>query len=83
MKKLFYCSVFIYSICSSQITNIPDSQFEQALIDQNIDSDGIVNGQVLTSDVNSLISLYLDNYFLSDLTGLQDFFGNPMQSKES
>lgn len=61
----------------SQITSVPDSEFEQALIDQNIDSDGIINGQVLTSDIENLndLDLSLNNvtYTITDLTGLQDF----------
>jgi len=73
MKKIFYFLFFTYSICLSQITNIPDAQFEQALIDQNIDSDGVLNGQVFTNDINNLNSLYLGTYFINDLTGLEDF----------
>ncbi len=57
----------------SQITLVPDNQFEQELIDQNIDSDGVLNGQVFTSDIENLNDLTL-YYNISDLTGLQDFF---------
>jgi hypothetical protein len=57
----------------AQVTNIPDPNFEQALIDLGIDSDGIVNGQVLTSDIETVISLNVENKFIQDLTGLEDF----------
>lgn len=43
------------------------------MIDLNIDSDGIINGQVLTNDIENLNDLSLGFYFISDLTGLQDF----------
>ncbi|WP_121667942.1 T9SS type A sorting domain-containing protein [Mesonia aquimarina] len=55
----------------AQTTSIPDQQFEQILINEGIDSDGIINGQVLTSDINNVQSLALNN--VEDLTGLQDF----------
>src|SRR5690606_36671025 len=57
-----------------QITLIPDSNFEQALINLNIDSDGTINGQVLTSDIESVTELVLlYNYSIADMTGIQDF----------
>jgi hypothetical protein len=61
----------------SQVTLIPDQEFEQALVDQNIDSDGIINGQVLTTDIENLedldLGLNAGLYFITDFTGLQDF----------
>lgn len=57
----------------SQITIIPDPVFEQKLIDLGIDSDGMVNGQVLTSDIESILSLNLFASSITDLTGLEDF----------
>ncbi len=35
----------------SQVTLIPDPNFEGYLVNVGIDTDGIVNGQVLTSDI--------------------------------
>ncbi|WP_026450832.1 T9SS type A sorting domain-containing protein [Aequorivita capsosiphonis] len=57
----------------AQITNIPDPIFEQALIDLGIDSDGVVNGQVLTSDIEAIISLDVSERFVHDLTGIEGF----------
>ncbi len=57
----------------AQITQIPDPVFEQALIDLGIDSDGIINGQVLTSDVETVISLNLNHKGIDDITGIEDF----------
>src|SRR5690554_3205494 len=78
MKNILYFLFFIavsYKI-TAQITYIPDQGFEQHLINLNIDSDGIINGQVLTSDVENVTELEIfgyDYFELSDLTGIQDF----------
>ncbi len=65
----------IYSLtCSvSNTVNITDSNFEQALIDQNIDSDGIVNGLVLKSDIETITFLDVNNENISNLTGIEGF----------
>lgn len=65
--------LFFISVLSSyaQTTAIPDTQFEQILINQGIDSDNTLNGQVLTSDIVGVLHLNLQ--FVNDLTGLQDF----------
>jgi hypothetical protein len=55
----------------AQTTAIPDTQFEQILINEGIDSDGTINGQVLTSDIVGVLNLNLQD--VQDLTGLQDF----------
>src|SRR5690554_6692288 len=74
MKTLLYILLFSIGASSfAQITYIPDSLFEQALIDLGIDSDGTINGQVLTSDIESVIVLDLDHRGIQDLTGLEDF----------
>ena len=69
---LFTILLFVF-ISYSQTTIIPDTNFEQALIDLEIDSDGIINGQVLTSDIDTVITLNLFNIFIQDLTGIEDF----------
>lgn len=56
-----------------QVTLIPDSNFEQALIDSGIDSDGTINGQVLTSDISSVTWLDVSYKMIQDLTGIEDF----------
>lgn len=71
--------VFLFSLClapfglTAQITNIPDQNFEQTLIDLGIDSDNTVNGQVLTSDVETITTLIIKYKNISDLTGIEDF----------
>ncbi len=56
-----------------QTTQIPDPNFEQALIDLGIDSDGTLNGQVLTTDIQDVITLELINKRIEDLTGVEGF----------
>ena len=78
MKNILYLLFFIVVSykTTAQITYIPDQGFEYALIYFNIDSDGIVNGQVLTSDVENVTELVLeggDLPYIYDLTGIQYF----------
>lgn len=65
--------VFNTSCSSQQITLIPDSNFEQRLIALNIDTDGVVNGQVFTADINTITNLNVNYSGISDLTGIEDF----------
>ncbi|NJX15809.1 T9SS type A sorting domain-containing protein [Tamlana crocina] len=76
IKLLSFILFTISYLGFSQTTAIPDANFEQALIDLGIDSDGIVNGQILTSDAESVTAepgLYLANKNISDLTGIEAF----------
>src|SRR5690554_8212906 len=57
----------------SQITYIPNSNFEQALIDLGIDSDGTIDGQVLTSDIDTVTVLNVRYKQSYDLTGTEAF----------
>ncbi|KGO91009.1 T9SS type A sorting domain-containing protein [Flavobacterium subsaxonicum] len=63
---------------AAQTTAVPDPGFESALITLNIDSDGIVNGQVLTSDLENVTELDLDFWLgntpaIYNLSGLEGF----------
>ena len=57
----------------AQYTAIPDANFEQELINQGIDSENILDGQVLTSDIDTITNLSIISTNISDLTGIQDF----------
>lgn len=74
---LFLINIFLFfsGTCylNAQNTSILDSVFEQYLIDQSIDSDGVINGQVLTSDISGITELNITSYNISDFEGLQDF----------
>jgi hypothetical protein len=63
----------IYLYRESKITQIPDTNFEQALLDQNIDSDGVLNGKIFTGDIKNVTELTIANLNISDLSGIQDF----------
>src|SRR5690606_9383356 len=72
LQLLFFLAISF--TVKAQYTLIPDSFFEQELIYQNIDSDGVVNGQVLTSDIENVTELIMeDGYGIENLTGIQDF----------
>ncbi len=68
------------------VTSIPDINFEQALINQNIDTDGVINGKVCTSDINTIKDLAIEYNSIQDLTGIEGFValeelsmeGNPL-----
>ena len=57
----------------SAITLIPDTNFEQYLIDANIDSDGTINGEVFTTDIENVTQVSATGRNITDLTGIQDF----------
>lgn len=55
-------------------TYVPDDNFEQALIDQGIDSDNTLNNFVATTDIVAFaMPLDISGLSISDLTGIQDF----------
>ncbi|GAA4290126.1 T9SS type A sorting domain-containing protein [Aestuariibaculum suncheonense] len=72
-KLLSTFALFFSLIIYGQTTAIPDANFEQALIDLNIDSDGVVNGVVLTSDISTLTTLDVRNKNIQDLSGIEGF----------
>ena len=75
MKKIFLILITLVPfLTKAQVTLIPDQNFEQRLINMNIDSDGVINGQILTSD--AIAATYLvtgGQYYPIDLTGLDAF----------
>lgn len=80
MKKIILSVLFYFTLynLSAQTTEIPDPVFEQALITFGIDSDGIVNGEALTSDLENVTELTLDpdngnSVYISSLSGIEAF----------
>lgn len=71
-KLLFLLLLVSFSIYAQQYTSIPDVNFENKLISLGIDS-GTPDGQVLTSKVASLTSLYVENSSIINLTGIEAF----------
>ncbi|XMO85974.1 hypothetical protein AAFN75_14385 [Algibacter sp. AS12] len=85
---IHFCIIVLIGIivsCSSDINtlelpniylNIPDENFEAILIEKGIDSDGIVNQQMLKSDAQKITNLDLSNLeygVINDLTGIEGF----------
>lgn len=77
MNRFLYFSlcwlILLSGYLNAQTTTIPDAKFEQALIDLGIDSDGVINNRVLTSDIASVESLNVSGKEISQLTGIEDF----------
>ena len=77
MNKNYFVFVLIFCFfinnISGQNTTIPDPNFEQALIDLNIDSDNTINQSVATVDISGITNLGIYNKGIADLTGIQDF----------
>jgi hypothetical protein len=76
MKKItVICMVLFVSITYSQITFIPDPEFENYLLQIGVDTDGSLNGQVFTSDIEDEIDLLFPwgAPEITDLTGIEDF----------
>ena len=65
-------TVYSYKICNT--TTIPDRNFEQWLVNENIDSDGTVNGIINNCDVEKIKELnILPLQGISNLTGISAF----------
>ena len=74
MKKIFLILITLVPFLGkAQVTLIPDWRFEQRLIDLSIDSDGTINGQIITNDAESATSLSIGTSGIVDLTGLNAF----------
>lgn len=71
--NLIFLFVSLANIVVSQTTQIPDSNFEAHLVSEGIDTDGVVNGYMLTSDAQATDSLSVGNPSITDFTGLEDF----------
>lgn len=64
--------MLLYNSILAQTTSIPDPSFEQALIDYNIDTNGL-NGNILNSDAESIVNLNIFSKNITDLTGIEAF----------
>ena len=73
MKKLLLLLFLGFTLVGfSQTTEIPDPNFEQALIDLGFDT-APINGSVPTANISGVTSLNVSNYNIADLTGIEDF----------
>lgn len=72
-KFLLFLLLFCFNKSNAQQTTIPDEDFEQELINQSIDSDGIINHLVLNSDINTVLSLNITGSNLHNIIGIEGF----------
>lgn len=70
-KALIFLILLSYNFVFSQKTFIPDDAFEQALI--NFGYDDIFDDSVTTSSIDTIVTLYINNMGISDLSGIEDF----------
>ncbi|WP_420603556.1 hypothetical protein [Flagellimonas sp.] len=81
---IFIAALFAMASCSSDnddaqndlYVSIPDEHFETILIDQGIDSDGMVNQRMLKTDAEGITELDLSfsgKGTIKDLTGIEGF----------
>ncbi|WP_223032641.1 T9SS type A sorting domain-containing protein [Hanstruepera marina] len=79
MKKTTYLLgilLVFQAIAYAQYTAIPDAVFEQALINFGYDSEGVLDGQILTADAAAATgTLGLANQGITNITGIEAFTG--------
>jgi Leucine-rich repeat (LRR) protein len=72
MKQILLVIVLCHSVfVFGQYTFIPDPNFEQALI--NLGYDNNLDGQVLTNNINTVVSLPFSGLSISSLNGISNF----------
>ncbi len=71
--KILFFLLLSVNILHAQYTLIPDTNFEQALINQGIDTENILDGKVLTTDINSIEVLNINHQSINSLGGIEDF----------
>lgn len=72
MKTVLLFILLITSpLLFAQTTAIPDPNFEQALIDLGLDD--VLDGEVLSANIDTVESLIVPNKNISELTGIEDF----------
>ncbi len=70
-KLLFLLCVFVSTLGAAQ-TLIPDPNFEQFLVDEGIDTNGIT-GDILNADAQAVTALDVTRNDITDFTGLEAF----------
>ena len=70
MKKILLTLLIPFNIFG-QYTNVPDANFELALL--NLGYDFVIDGVVETSAIDTITELYINNENIADLTGIEDF----------
>ena len=71
MKKIILAILLFPLVYCAQLTRIPDSNFEQQLI--NLGYDDVLDGGVITIDISTVQQLNISNSNISDISGIEDF----------
>ncbi|SEL86878.1 hypothetical protein SAMN04487910_3545 [Aquimarina amphilecti] len=62
-----------FTFTTSSLVNIPDANFEQALINFGTDTDNMINGQISIQDALAADFLSMNNANINDVTGIEAF----------
>jgi len=71
MKKIVLLIICFPLLVAGQFTFVPDDNFEQELI--NLGYDFVLDDNVETTAIDTVISLYISGLEISDLTGIESF----------
>ena len=71
MKRILYILICLPVFGFGQQTYVPDDNFEQELI--NLGVDFVLDDYVITSGIDTITVLYINNLGINDLKGIEDF----------
>ncbi len=72
---IFLLTCLSMTYVQAQYTQIPDPAFEQYLIDSAYDTEGVLDGQILTADAEAVTEVLIDGvlYDVADFSGIEGF----------
>lgn len=74
MKSISILACFLFCLIGyTQTVEIPDRNFEKALVDLKIDSDAKINGLILKSDAQKVTFLDVSGRKIKSLKGIEAF----------
>ncbi len=86
LRSLTIIAITLLSLCAcskkdtddlveipNNFITIPDPAFEEELIAQGIDSDGMVNQRLLKEDARAVTNLDIYNFYITDISGIEGF----------
>ncbi len=69
--KYIYVFLITFNIAAQNTVSIPDSNFEQALVDLQLDD--VIDGNVASNSIDTLTFLDISSKNISELTGISEF----------
>ena len=84
MKNLYLIFLLTFTVSSAQIVNIPDANFKNALVNENVadlngngsidgDVDTNNDGEIQVSEAETVFGLFVPNYEIASLEGIESF----------